>query len=480
MKKGILSIFSGIWISISRLGMKNAGNSLDERTLILSNQLNFVLAFASVLLLIYTVITQEIIHMEISVGTARVFGTMLVCVLNLLLAYRGYTRISMISLIFLPSVIFLLVPTLIGYVEEEGFTYYPVVAVGMSVIPQLLLHPSREKYLYWISLLYFLLLVLFLDNLMMWLGKDTYPILDRIRSFYAYYKIAPVGIFLFINACIYYLRQLNLRYENDLHFKNLELDMQNRELSRQKDEIESQKNELLHKETITWQRLVSIISHEIVNSAIPITNLAGMTGQMLDDDEGKVLSPELIEKETVRDIRQGLKVIESRTKALINFVRATKSLTNIPKPHFRLFSVGELFERIRILYQGKFGELNIRFTAFVTPPEMSLHADLELIEQVLINLIQNSFDAVREKENPEISLEAISGEAAKIVISVSDNGPGIGRESREKIFLPFYTSKPENSGIGLSLSQQIMQLHEGRLEFRDRPGGGTIFTMSFS
>ena len=468
-----------IWKYISDPGVNEGDTQLTRRTIVLTNQLNFVLLISMFLLLIYTIVTERLAHSPLSFGTLAVVLTLLLSFLNLVIARYGYNSLSRFSLIFLPSVVFLLGPILIGYVQEEEFTYYPYVVIGISIIPQLLVNPRNEKFLYWFSLFYFFILVIIIDLLMVRFGKESAPIVDRINTFYPYYKIAQIGLFLFINADIYYLRLLNFRFEAELSSKNSELNLQNEELKEQKNEIERQKDELISKEISTWQKLVGIISHEIVNSAIPITNLAGMTGQMLEDESGAVLKPEKIGEEVTVDIHHSLKIIESRTQALINFVKATKSLTQIQKPNIRKIVILELFERIAILYQVKFKEMDVHFEKQIIPPDLFVEADLELIEQVLINLIQNALEAMQETTYRRLSLFASKNESGDVQITVSDTGAGISDEVLERIFLPFYSTKPNSSGIGLSLSKQIMMLHHARLEVVPGLKKGATFIMIF-
>ena len=311
---------------------------------------------------------------------------------------------------------------------------------------------------------YYFVLVIIIDSLMVHFGTTHFPIVDRINTFYPLYKISQIILFIFMNASIYYLRMLNFRFEEELKRKIHELDLQNTELINQKNEIERQKDELVKKEISTWQKLVNIISHEIVNSAIPITNLAGMSSQMLEDESGAVLKPQKIGEEAVEDIHHGLKIIESRTRALVNFVTSTKSLTQIPKPAIRQISLRELFDRITILYQPRFKEKGIHFEKHIVPDDLTVDADLELIETVIINLIQNAMEAMEEIPGPSFQFIAEKNELNQVQISISDNGKGISEDVLERIFLPFYSTKPNNSGIGLSLSQQIMMLHDGRLE----------------
>jgi signal transduction histidine kinase len=468
-----------IWSQISNLGISNDDSQINQRTIVLSNQLNFAMFISMFLLLVTTIITLLLTNDTVSYGTLRVVILLFVNLINLVLARFGFTQLSKLSLIYFPPVVFLLGPTLIGYVEEESYTYYPYVIICISIIPQLLFHPKKDKILFWISLVYYFVLMIAIDKIMVAFEDNQFPIVDRINTFYPFYKIAQIGLFLFINASIYYLRMLNFHFEEELKSKNSELDLQNLELLQQKDEIERQKDELVKKEISTWQKLVSIISHEIVNSAIPITNLAGMSGQMLEDESGSVLKPGKIGEEAVEDIHHSLKIIESRTRALINFVKATKSLTQIPKPVIRKLTIKELFDRVTMLYQARLRETGIKFEKEIIPPDLFINADLELIEQVIINLITNAIEALEGVTDPLISLVAMEDETGQVQISVSDNGSGIGEDVLEQIFLPFFSTKPENSGIGLSLSRQIMMEHDARLEASTSPGKGTTFKMIF-
>ena len=467
------------WSYISNLGIRGDESQLDRRTIILSNQLNFVMLGSMILLLATTIPLMLLTNDPISYGTLRVVFLIGFNFLNLGIAGFGFIRLSKLLLVFIPPAVFLLGPTFYGYVEEESYTYYPYVLICASIIPQLLLNPRNERFLFWLSMVYYLALVLIIDGLMVHFGTTHFPIVDRIMTFYPLYKISQVIMFLFMNASIYYLRMLNFRFEEDLRMKNHELDIQNAELTEQKSEIERQKDELVKKETSTWQKLVNIISHEIVNSAIPITNLAGMSSQMLEDESGKVVKPSKIGYETLEDIHHGLKIIESRTMALINFVKSTKSLTQIPKPIIRELSLKELFDRITILYQARFREKGIHLEKKIVPPDLSVKADLELIEEVIINLVQNALEAMEGINNPRISVDAWKDDLGQVLVSISDNGKGIPSEVIEQIFLPYYSTKENNSGIGLSLSQQIMMLHNARLEVDSEAGKGATFRMIF-
>jgi signal transduction histidine kinase len=148
-------------------------------------------------------------------------------------------------------------------------------------------------------------------------------------------------------------------------------------------------------------------------------------------------------------------------------------------PNIRKILLKELFDRITVLYKAKFKESAIKLETQIIPSDLSIKADLELIEQVLINLIQNAMDAMQEISNPKLVIKAGKNEAGQVQISIIDNGKGISNDILEQIFLPFYSTKTNKSGIGLSLSQQIMMQHHGRLEVSSESGKGSTFIMIF-
>jgi serine phosphatase RsbU (regulator of sigma subunit) len=230
------------WRYFSKLGSDYSDKMMIMRSNVLSNQLNFVLFGTMFLLLVISVSIQLITHDPMSIGTLRVAIMLLVSSLNLLFAYFRFNRISKYSLIFLPPVVFMLGPILIGYVEEEGYTYNPYVLIATSIIPQLILSSEKEKVIYWSSMIYYFLLVLFIDVLMIHFQSRDFPIVERIKLFYPYYKLGHIGAFIFINLCIYHLRKINFRFEDRLNEKNLILDHQNRELKVQREKIIQQKD----------------------------------------------------------------------------------------------------------------------------------------------------------------------------------------------------------------------------------------------
>ena len=237
--------------------------------------------------------------------------------------------------------------------------------------------------------------------------------------------------------------------------------------------------ELEEKEIESWQRLIRVLTHEIMNSITPISSLASTVHDILTDPETNEIHVENLSPDDIETIASAMFTIESRSKGLLNFVEIYRNLTRIPKPNFRHFRIREIFNRAHDLLKPKLDDNNIQCECKVFPDELMLLADPDLIDQVVINLLLNAIDAVKDKPNPIISITASVSINNRTMIEFADNGTGITPDLLDKIFMPFFTSKKEGSGIGLSLSRQIMQMHKGAISVKSKPGEGTVFTLTF-
>lgn len=239
------------------------------------------------------------------------------------------------------------------------------------------------------------------------------------------------------------------------------------------------RSELEEQEVASWQKLIRVLTHEIMNSVIPISNLTAISHQMLiSEKDGKPLLNSLADEE-VEDLHGSLLTIEERTQGLVSFVKAYKSLTQISQPQFREVKVEMLLKRLRTLFKPRLQERDMQWEQKIVPENLNIKADFELIEQVLINLLKNAMDALEQIEKPVLKIEAYINDKNQRIIQISDNGSGIEDEVMEQIFIPFFTTKSSGSGIGLSLSRQIMRLHKGNISVQSEEGRGTTFTLSF-
>ena len=236
--------------------------------------------------------------------------------------------------------------------------------------------------------------------------------------------------------------------------------------------------ELEAKEMDSWQKLIKVLTHEIMNSITPIVSLSSTVKGLLIDEENTLLRTN-IDEDDVESAQSALNTIERRSQGLLNFVQVYRNLTRIPKPNFRHIEVSELFNNVEKLLKPKMDERSIHCVCKTIPAGLKLTADPDLLEQVLINLMINAVHAVQDVENPKIQVVAIAESLNRVNISVSDNGHGIKPDNLEQIFVPFFTSKKEGSGIGLSLSREIMRLHKGNITVRSKPDVETRFTLHF-
>jgi nitrogen fixation/metabolism regulation signal transduction histidine kinase len=236
-------------------------------------------------------------------------------------------------------------------------------------------------------------------------------------------------------------------------------------------------SELEEKEMISWQNLIRVLTHEIMNSITPIASLASTANGLLKNDKECKVPAEM--NEVITDVRHAVKTIEKRSKGLITFIDNYRKLTRIPKPDFKIVQVKDLFGRVESLMKDQFEYHSIKFNTEVDPESLTITADPALIEQVFINLCKNSVEAVSGIPHPKIKLKAGTDGLGNPVVKVIDNGKGISEAVTERIFIPFFTTKPEGSGIGLSLSRQIIRLHKGTIGVVSTPNERTVFKLQF-
>lgn len=229
--------------------------------------------------------------------------------------------------------------------------------------------------------------------------------------------------------------------------------------------IQNIKSELDENEMKSWNKLIRVLTHEIMNSITPISTLSASSLDLLQE-EGH---------EAKKDLGLALETIRNRSEGLLHFVEDYRSLTKIPPPKIEPFSISFLFLRLGELFKEKLNAVDFSFQDHIQKEVVS---DEKLLEQVLINLLINALDALKEVDDPTLTLQAYMGDDESCVIEVLDNGPGIAHEIEDKIFVPFFTSKPKGSGIGLSVSRQILRNLGGDLKYL-RKNDQTCFRLSF-
>lgn len=234
--------------------------------------------------------------------------------------------------------------------------------------------------------------------------------------------------------------------------------------------IQNIHSELEEQEVASWQKLIRILTHEIMNSIAPVVSLAATTNEIMDHEED-------LSEESERDIKKAIEAIHRRSEGLMHFTQTYRQLTKIPPPKFEASDPVEVIERVLTLLKNDLDKKHIVIERNFKEKRFEVQLDPELMEQVFINLIKNAADALGDAPDPKISLHIFKSIEGELEIQIADNGPGISPELLDEIFVPFFTTKKDGSGIGLSLSRQIIQMHKGNLFAYSKEGKGTVFTM---
>ncbi|TFH28493.1 MAG: ATP-binding protein [Bacteroidia bacterium] len=243
--------------------------------------------------------------------------------------------------------------------------------------------------------------------------------------------------------------------------------------------IKNIQNVLEEQETAAWQKLIRVLTHEIMNSIAPISSLSSTVETMVRPyTNGEKDMPDM-DMGTIHEIQGALQTINKRSTGLMNFVETYRSLARIPEPNFAVVKMQELIQNVHTLMKKEAEKKNITLSTSMEPDTIEVQIDEQLIEQVLINLIKNSVQALGGSKEGQILIRGFYNKRGRPSIQVIDNGQGILDDVIDKVFIPFFTTKRSGSGIGLSLSRQILRLHGGTITAKSIPNEETIFTMTF-
>ncbi len=227
--------------------------------------------------------------------------------------------------------------------------------------------------------------------------------------------------------------------------------------------IENLSGELTAREASAWRNLIRVLTHEIMNTLTPVTSLAQTAATMLD------------EVDATDDIRDAVTTIARRSEGLMNFVSRYRELLQVPQPDPDTVMIADALQGVTVLLAIELKGIALKID--VVPESLTVHADRQLLDQVLVNLVKNATEAIREDDSPELRLSG-KLDFGRVLIRVEDNGPGIPEEAMDQVFIPFFTTKRDGSGIGLSLSRQIMTAHAGEIVV-ESDGDGTTVSLLF-
>lgn len=502
-------MIKSLWNNISYLGISSPNRDLQTRTILLCNQLNIGIALISLIVLIFLRIMGVIEGSSMGIGSLRFFLLFLVSIANLVLAYYGRHQLVKLSIIFLPLMILLIFPTLIGFIEAESFTYYPFVIIALSGTPQLLLLPDKNRGLYWSSLFYFFGMLLIIDSLLNHFAQEEFIIAQEINKFFPYFKAAQISIFIFVNIAVLYLRRINLKFETELAEANISLEKQSenliiknnileknrREIEQNYKELKQLQNELNNqnielKDTLedlkkTQQKLIQSeklaslgtltagVAHEINNPLNFITGGLAIFHSELDDlfENPQLLHNEKELSSIKKRFDNSLKMIEEGIQKSSKIVSALREYSSGGKSTLKPCNIEEIIDSSISFLRGKtpmevkifkYYDLNIKVPVFK-----------DKLHQVFMNILDNAVYALM-RENTSVKEIHIHThrEGDYAVVSIQNTGVEIPKENENKVFDPFFTTKEPNEGTGLGLSMcyNIVQEHGGQIELINKKG----------
>jgi nitrogen fixation/metabolism regulation signal transduction histidine kinase len=237
-------------------------------------------------------------------------------------------------------------------------------------------------------------------------------------------------------------------------------------------------SEIEQKEMEAWHNVIRVLAHEMLNSFTPVSSLAATIKSMTENDENETLKMADIDDEIITDVNLAAATIKKRSDGLLDFVKDYRTISNVPVPKIKNVNIKDFLQSIERLMSSVLEEKGIPLKIGLVPSKATLQFDSKLIEQIFINIIGNSIHALKKKENPLISINCEVRDLQTIIF-VTDNGKGISDDILKQIFIPFFTTRKDGSGIGLSLSKNIMKQHNGQLLVNSEEGIYTTFSLVF-
>ncbi|HEX4272727.1 MAG TPA: ATP-binding protein [Rhizomicrobium sp.] len=242
--------------------------------------------------------------------------------------------------------------------------------------------------------------------------------------------------------------------------------------------LQNIETELTAQELAAWQTVIRVMAHEVMNSLTPISSLAGTAGEIVTDVLAQLPPEDPLHVKLV-DAQEALETMARRSEGLLHFVQNHRRITKRMVVKLDVVPVRRVFTRLQRLLAPELAARNVELTTDVVPETLEVSADIELLDQALINLLRNAMEALRDGQPGRIVLTGSLEAGGHVLLAVADNGPGIAADQREKIFVPFYTTKRQGSGVGLTLVRQIATVHGATVGISQTPGGGATISLRF-
>ncbi|HEY6926903.1 MAG TPA: ATP-binding protein [Steroidobacteraceae bacterium] len=242
--------------------------------------------------------------------------------------------------------------------------------------------------------------------------------------------------------------------------------------------LQNIESEMSAQELAAWQTVIRVMAHEVMNSLTPVSSLAA-TAHHLVGDVLRQLPADDTRAATLRDAHDALETVARRSEGLLHFVQNHRRLTKRLATRIEVTPLRRVFARLQRLLGNDLAVRDVQISTQVEPETLEIAVDVDLLDQALINLVRNAIEALRDVAAAQIVLSARRDADGHVAISVADNGPGIAPDQREKVFVPFYTTRRQGSGIGLTIVRQIATAHGASVDISQTPGGGTTVSLRF-
>jgi len=457
----------GLWNKISRFGLSDTGKTTDYRHIVLTNQLNIVLCTIFGVLIIATAIIRRANHGEYTIHTQKMLVVFVLGLVNILLMYYRKIALVKFNLIFLLVAIGVIWPITVGAVQEIDFVFAPLIILASSFIPQLILRPAMRNTMYLASIIYFLLLIVSIDEFMVYFSSTPLMLPGNTNNFHLYYSLVLTSVFLFIHLALYYMGRLNCKYETEMLGYNEELNATIEELKlTQQHLVQSEKMASLG-------TLTAGIAHEInnplnyINSGLSILN--DLKLEMSETVKGDIAERCDV---SIDIMREGLNKTKDIVQSLITFsYKGTKEKEKS--------DVCEIIDSSLLFLQSKIKpdiqvEKQYRHCAGVMLFPNTMH-------QVFLNILDNAVFALNESAQAEKKIViTTNSNQSSLSIIIYNNGPAIPDSVINQIFDPFYTNKKPGvgTGLGLSICYRIISVHNGRIIAKnEKPGVSFILEL---
>lgn len=461
-----------IWKTISYLGLDGSRESLNAQVVILNNRINFLVGIFMLGFFIILRIENLLGFGNFGLGSLGVSLLFLLSALNLLLSSKSKTKTSRALLVFLAPFLFIILPLLLGFVEEEAYVYDPYAIISLSVLIPLLILPSENKILYILGFIYYFLLVIFIDSIITRFAPVHFPVKDRIDGFYFMYKLSCIAIFLFVNLCVIYLRNINVRFENELKQNNAKLDQQNEELKSALEALKTNQQQLIASEKMaSLGTLTAGIAHEINN---PLNFISGGLNIIEDIKQEQIFENNLEIKESLETSYETIRAGVDRATKIVHSLIAFAYSGN---PGLVLTDVHDIIENALLFLNSRIQfriEVRKNFHLGIKVPVY-----VDLLHQIVFNIIDNAIYELLENSPLETRVIVLTTEETMVsgrrfaILKIANNGRKISQHDQDHIFDPFFTTKNpgDGTGLGLSIAFSHAKKHKGSIEVRNMEEG---------